>query len=75
MKWELLEKPGQAPLEFTLTADEAIELLGKAVAAAEKQGLVWQKEPVKLIASPSLVALLRRSQDIAAKTPAEAAGE
>lgn len=75
MKWELLEKPGQAPKEFTLTAEDAIKLLSDAVVAAEKQGLVWQKEPVKLTPSPNLVALLKRSQDISAKTPAEAAGE
>src|SRR6202521_381195 len=73
MKWELLEKPGQAPAEFTLTADAAIKLLGEAVAAAEKQGLIWQKEPVKLTPSPNLVALLKRSQEIAAKTPGDAA--
>lgn len=75
MKWELLEKPGQAPATFTLTAEAAIKLLSEAVAAAEKQRLIWQKEPVKLTPSPNLVALLKRSQDIAAKTPAEAAGE
>lgn len=75
MKWELLEKPGQKPTEFTLTAESAIKLLGEAVAAAEKQGLIWQKEPVKLTPSPNLVALLKRSQDVAAKTPADAAGE
>lgn len=75
MKWELLEKPGQAPVEFTLTAEDAIKLLTDAVEAAEKQGLVWQKEAVKLTPSPNLVALLKRSQDISAKTPAETAGE
>jgi CRISPR-associated protein Csb1 len=45
------------------------------MAAAEKLGLTWQKEPVKLTPSPNLVALLKRSQDIAAKTPADAATE
>jgi CRISPR-associated protein Csb1 len=75
MKWELLEKPGQKPLEFSLSAEAAIELLKQAVEAAEKQGLVWQKEPVKLTPSSSLVALLKRSQDIAAKTPADVASE
>lgn len=72
MKWELLEKPGQVK-EFTLTAEDAIKLLKQAMEAAEKQGLIWQKEPVKLTPSPNLVALLKRSQDIAAKIPAEAA--
>ncbi len=71
MKWELLETPGKPPTEFTITAKEAIKLLEEAVAAAEKLGLVWQKEPVKLTPSPNLVALLKRSQDIAAKTPAD----
>ena len=71
MKWELLEKPGQTPEMFTLTSDAAIKLLGEAVNAAEKLGLVWQKEPVKLTPSENLVALLKRSQDIAAKTPTE----
>jgi len=75
MKWELLETPGKAPTEFTITASEAIKLLTEAVAAAEKLGLVWQKEAVKLTPSPNLVALLKRSQDIAAKIPADAAGE
>ena len=74
MKWELLEKPGKTPTEFTFSAEDAIKLLGEAVAAAEKLGLTWQKDPVRLIPSPNLVALLKRSQDIAAKTP-DAAGE
>lgn len=75
MKWELLESPGKAPTEFTITANNAIKLLGEAVAAAEKLGLVWQNKPVKLTPSPNLVALLKRSQDISAKTPADAAVE
>ena len=75
MKWELLETPGKAPTEFTITAKDAIRLLEEAVAAAEKLGLVWQKEPVKLTPSPNLVALLKRSQDIAAKMPSDAAAE
>jgi CRISPR-associated protein Csb1 len=75
MKWELLETPGKAPTEFTIMAKDAIKLLEEAVVAAEKLGLVWQKEPVKLTPSPNLVALLKRSQDISAKTPADAAAE
>ncbi len=75
MKWQLLDKPGSVPTEFTLTAEAAIKLLGEAVVAAEKQGITWQKEAVKLTPSPNLVALLKRSQDIAAKTPAEGSAE
>lgn len=75
MKWELLEIPGKAPTEFIVTAKDAVKLLEEAVAAAEKLGLVWQKEPVKLTPSPNLIALLKRSQDISAKTPADTAAE
>lgn len=75
MKWELLETPGKPPTEFTIAAKDAIKLLDEAVAAAEKLGLIWQKEPVKLTPSPNLIALLKRSQDIAAKAPADAAAE
>lgn len=75
MKWELLETPGKPPTEFTITAKDAIKLLEEAVASAEKLGLVWQKEPVRLTPSQNLVALLKRSQDISAKTPADAAAE
>jgi CRISPR-associated protein Csb1 len=75
MKWELLEKPGQKPSVITLTAKDAIKLLGEAVAAAEKQGLIWQKDPVKLTPSKNLIDLLKRSQTIAANTPGEASAE
>ncbi len=75
MKWELLDKPGQAPDAFTLTAEAAVQLLKEAVAAAEKLGLSWEKKPIKLIPSPNLVALLKRSQDIAAKSAADNSAE
>jgi len=75
IKWELLETPGKAPIEFTLTAEGAIKLLGESVAAAEKLGLIWQRDAVKLTPSPNLVALLKRSQDIAAKTPTDTTAE
>ena len=71
MRWELLETPGNAPTTFTLTAKEAIKLLEQAVAAAEELGLVWKKEPVNLTPSPNLVALLKRSQNVATENPAD----
>jgi CRISPR-associated protein Csb1 len=70
MKWELLEKPEKPPIEFTLETEIAIKLLEEAIAKAEEHGLVWQKEPVKLTPSSNLVALLKKSQELAAKTPA-----
>ena len=75
MKWELLETPGKAPSEFAITVKDSIRLLEEALVTAEKLGLVWQKDPVKLTPSPNLLALLKRSQDISARTPADAAAE
>jgi CRISPR-associated protein Csb1 len=69
MKWELLETPGKAPTEFALTSKAAVQLLGEAIAQAEAQDLVWEKKPIKLTPSLNLVALLKRSQEIAAKMP------
>lgn len=69
MQWELLDKPGEDAPAFKLTSSEAIAILKQAVAAAEAHGLTWNKAPITLTPSPQLVALLKRSQDIAAKTP------
>lgn len=69
LTWELLKTPGQAPEKLTITSDEAIKVLNEAVAAAEKLGLKWLSEPVTLKPAPNLIALLKRSQEIAASTP------
>jgi len=66
LKWELLDKPGEAPSVFTLDANTAIGILKEAVAAAEKVGLTWRKEPLTLKPAPQLVELLKRSQEVAA---------
>ncbi len=71
LTWELLQTPGKTPEKITLTSAEAITLLKEAVAAAEKEGLKWFGETIRLVPAPNLIALLKRSQDIAAKTPAE----
>lgn len=66
LTWELLEKPGAAPTQLTIDSATAIQILSEAVAAAEALGLKWRKEPLKLTPSPQLVALLRKSQELAA---------
>lgn len=68
-EWELLAKPGEDPQRFVLTAKDAIKAFKDAVASAEALGLKWQSNPLVLRPSASLVALLRRSQEIAAATP------
>lgn len=71
--WEVLDTPGKEPEKLTLTADAAIEVLREAVNAAEKAGLKWQSEPITLKPAPNLIALLKRSQEIAASTGSESA--
>lgn len=66
LKWELLERPGAPTREFTIDADMALQVLKEAVAAAEKKGLKWRDEPLRLVPAPQLVELLRRSQELAA---------
>ena len=70
-------------LAVTLLASlpaQAVEIIGNAPswatyaqAAAEKEGLQWHSEPITLKPAPNLIALLKRSQEIAATTP-EASG-
>ena len=65
LTWELLEKPGDAPREFTINRESSIALLKEAIKSAEALGLRWRREPLKLTPAPQLVDLLRRSQEIA----------
>ena len=66
LQWELLARPGEKPAQLTVTADDAIQTLKEAIAAAEKVGLTWRKDPLKLTPAPRLVELLKGSQEIAA---------
>jgi CRISPR-associated protein Csb1 len=69
MVWELLDRPGEEPKKYSLTADGAVELLNGAVRAARRVGLPWPEEPLVLKPSQRLVDLVRRSQLEAAKAP------
>ena len=68
MEWELLEKPGTPPKRFSLTGEQAVALLTKAVDAAKKLKLPWREEPLLLKPSvgkgrtENLVELVRLSQ-------------
>lgn len=72
--WELIDRPGEKPQEFVLEPEQAISLYKEAVTAARVVGLPWLDEELKLIPSPQLVALVRRSQELAASL-GETAGE
>jgi len=75
LEWELLEKPGNPPAKVTIDAESAIQTLKEAVSAAEKVGLTWRKEPLKLTPAPQLVDLLKRSQEIAAAESTDENGD
>ena len=66
MDWELLDQPGQLPTRMVLGADAAIDILNAAVAEAERLGLRWRTEPLILKPAPQLVALVKKSQELAA---------
>jgi len=69
-KWETVDGDGH-PHEFTLNAAEACDLLNAAVAAAEKAGLKWRKEPLLLTPSEGLADLVKKSRQLAASTVEE----
>jgi CRISPR-associated protein Csb1 len=75
MEWELLGRPGEAPECFNLKTNDAIDILNQSVAAAEKLGLMWRKEPLVLKPSPQLVELVKKSQELSAATGGEEMGD
>jgi CRISPR-associated protein Csb1 len=75
-EWELLDKPGEKPQKFALTGEDAVKLFKHAVAEATKAGLPWMDKELMLTPSPELVALVKKSQELAAATGgAEEGGE
>lgn len=64
--WELLDQPGADPLRFEMTARDALVLLDQAIGAAKAAGLPWEGI-IELEPSPELVALVRKSQNLAAE--------
>lgn len=73
MDWELLDRPGQDPKQFSLSADGAVALLTDAAAAAREAGVPWRAESIHLSPSKNLIELVRLSQLAAtAEEPGEA---
>lgn len=65
LQFELLATPGK-PDPFSLTSAQAIDLLNAAVKAADKVGIPWEVKPIMLTPSDELVALVKKSQQLAA---------
>lgn len=71
-KWELLDKPGLEPQQFSLDRSSALQLVRDAAAAASKAAdLGWMEEPLTLKPSDKLVELVRKSQELAVEKGAE----
>lgn len=62
--WELLDVPGATPKQYSLTSDQAVELLNTAIEEARDAELPWEGE-IELTPSDELVELVRRSQELA----------
>jgi CRISPR-associated protein Csb1 len=65
LSFELLETPGK-PDPIALDSEQAIAIYNQAVDAAKKLGLPWETAPAILTPSPDLIALVRKSQELAA---------
>lgn len=65
--WELIGTPGEAPMDFPCSGEQACKLLAAAVAEAKINQLPWRDAKMVLHPSPQLVELVRRSRELAAK--------
>jgi CRISPR-associated protein Csb1 len=68
--WELIDRPGQDPVRFQLSGEQALALLNESIAAAKGVGLPWEGE-IELRPSDDLVELVRRSQQLATESTGE----
>lgn len=66
--FELLDMKEGKPeaKKFSLDSAQAISIYNEAVAAAKKLGLPWETAPITLTPSPELIALVKKSQELAA---------
>lgn len=67
-EWELLDKPGEKPQKLVLTGKDAAKLFRDAVSEAKNAKLPWMDKELSLTPSPELVALVKKSQELAAAT-------
>jgi CRISPR-associated protein Csb1 len=65
LSFELLETPGQ-PTPISIDSVSAIAIYNQAVEAAKKLNLPWAVDPIALKPSPELIALVKKSQELAA---------
>lgn len=68
--WQLLDTPGATPKQFSLTPDQAVDLLNTAIEEARNAKLPWEGE-IELTPSDELIELVCRSQKLASAEGAE----
>jgi CRISPR-associated protein Csb1 len=61
--WEVLSLPGEPVKSYSVTGEQATDLLNGAVTAAKAAGLNWMEETLRLKPSKELVDLIRASQE------------
>lgn len=66
LTWELLDKPGESPISFALSGNQAIDVLNAAIAEARTAGLPWAETPVTLTPKDDLAKLVKKSYELAA---------
>jgi len=64
LSFELLETPG-IPTPIELDSKQAIAIYNQAVEAAKALKLPWDTKPITLAPSPDLIALVKKSQELA----------
>ncbi len=72
VEWHLLGRPGEADIPYTLDKNAAVKLYKDALAAVQKAKLPVELEEITLTPSDDLVALVKKSMEIAATESTEA---
>lgn len=73
--WDLLDRPGKEKRFFTLDSEQAVQIYRAALSEAKRMKLPWHDKELTLTPSPELLALVAKSQHLAAATGAEAEAE
>ena len=73
--WELLDSPGAETRKFNFPREQALMAYQQAVDEAKGAGLPWLDQEMVLKPSSQLIALVRKSQSLAAEVAADAGEE
>jgi len=63
---EMIDRDGGVSEPFSLSPEDAVSLVTDASAAATEVGMGWRAEPIDLVPATKLVALIRKSREVAA---------